>query len=103
MPTPPPLPGSPGTGLQVSCHFMSCYDVILCHDVLCHDMLLCHDVSCYTSCHVGDHPGDLSSLSPDRPNPRAHLASAKSIDVIREDDEEEEDESDDVLIELGKH
>ena len=45
---------------------------------------------------------DLSSLSPDRPNPRAHLASAKSIDVIREDDEEE-DESDDVLIELGKH
>ena len=51
----------------------------------------------------GDHQGDLSSLSPDRPNPRAHLASAKSIDVIREDDEEEEDESDDVLIELGKH
>ena len=53
-------------------------------------------------CNAGDHPGDLSSLSPDRPNPRAHLASAKSIDVIREDDEEE-DESDDVLIELGKH
>ena len=57
---------------------------------------------CFMLCLVGDHPGDLSSLSPDRPNPRAHLASAKSIDVIREDDEEE-DESDDVLIELGKH
>ena len=64
--------------------------------MLCYVMLSCH-VSC-----AGDHPGDLSSLSPDRPNPRAHLASAKSIDVIREDDEEE-DESDDVLIELGKH
>ena len=57
---------------------------------------------CYVMCDEGDHPGDLSSLSPDRPNPRAHLASAKSIDVIREDDEGE-DESDDVLIELGKH
>ena len=89
MPTPPPPPGSPGTGLQVL------------HVMLCHDMLLCRVVSCYTS-YAGDHPGDLSSLSPDRPNPRAHLASAKSIDVIREDDEEE-DESDDVLIELGKH
>ena len=67
------------------------------------NVMLCHVVmSCVMLCHAGDHPGDLSSLSPDRPNPRAHLASAKSIDVIREDDEEE-DESDDVLIELGKH
>ena len=40
---------------------------------------------------------DLSDLSPER-NPRSHLASAKSIDVIREDDEDEED---DVLLELS--
>ena len=40
---------------------------------------------------------DLSDLSPER-NPRSHLTSAKSIDVIREDDEDEED---DVLLELS--
>ena len=40
---------------------------------------------------------DFSDLSPER-NPRAHLASAKSINVIREDDEDEED---DVLLELS--
>ena len=43
---------------------------------------------------------DLSDLSPER-NPRSHLTSAKSIDVIREDDEEE-DEEDDVLLELSQ-
>ena len=45
---------------------------------------------------------ELPEYSPDR-NPRSHLTSAKSIDVIREDDEEEDDESDDVPLDLGKH
>ena len=45
---------------------------------------------------------DFSDFSPDR-NPRSHLTSAKSIDVIKEDDEDiDDDESDDVLIELSK-
>ena len=41
---------------------------------------------------------DFSDFSPDR-NPRSHLTSAKSIDVIREESFEDEDE--DVLLELG--
>ena len=45
---------------------------------------------------------EFSDFSPDR-NPRSHLTSAKSIDVIKEDDEDiDDDESDDVLIELSK-
>ena len=39
-----------------------------------------------------------SDFSPER-NPRSHLTSAKSIDVIRE--ESFEDEEEDVLLELG--
>ena len=50
----------------------------------------------------GDSGVDFSDFSPDR-NPRSHLTSAKSIDVIKEDDEDiDDDESDDVLIELSK-
>ena len=44
----------------------------------------------------GDYPP-----SPERSS-RSHLASAKSIDVIREDDEDEDDESDDVPLDLGR-
>ena len=46
----------------------------------------------------GDYPS-----SPERSS-RSHLTSAKSIDVIREDDEDEDDdESDDVPLDIGKH
>ena len=41
---------------------------------------------------------EFSDFSPER-NPRSHLTSAKSIDVIREESFEDEDE--DVLLELG--
>jgi len=51
----------------------------------------------------GDSGVDFSDFSPER-NPRSHLTSAKSIDVIKEDDEDidDDDEIDDVLIELSK-
>ena len=45
---------------------------------------------------------EFSDYSPER-NPRSHLTSAKSIDVIREDDEDvDDDESDDVPLNIGK-
>ena len=45
---------------------------------------------------------EFSDYSPER-NPRSHLTSAKSIDVIREDDEDvDDDENYDVPLNIGK-